>query len=48
MEEKGFDFEGFKKGTLEHLKGGKGLLGAEGALTPLVKELLEEALACAT
>jgi transposase-like protein len=45
MEEKGFDFEGFKKGAMERLKAGKGLLGAEGALTPLVKEFLEEALA---
>ena len=30
---------------MERLKAGKGLLGAEGALTPLVKEFLEEALA---
>jgi transposase-like protein len=45
MEKEQFDFEGFKKGALERLKAGKGLLGAEGALTPLVKEFLEEALA---
>jgi transposase-like protein len=44
MEEKGFDFEGFKKGALERLKAGKGLLGADGALTPLLKDFLEEAL----
>lgn len=44
MTEKEFDFEAFKNEAIERLKAGNGLLGSEGALTPLVKTFLEEAL----
>lgn len=44
MEEEKFDFEAFKADALARLKEGKGLLGAEGAFTPLIKSFLEEAL----
>ncbi|MEZ5033289.1 MAG: transposase [Saprospiraceae bacterium] len=44
MENKEFDFEAFKAEAMERLKAGKGLLGTEGAFTPLIKSFLEEAL----
>jgi len=44
MESVPFDFEAFKKEAMERLKAGKGLLGTEGAFTPLIKTFLEEAL----
>lgn len=45
MEDKQFDFEAFKKEAIQKLKDGKGLVGTEGAFTPLIKSFLEEALA---
>ena len=44
MENKEFDFEAFQARALEKLKAGEGLLGAEGAFTPLLKSFLEKAL----
>lgn len=44
MEEKKFDFEAFKAEAVEKLKAGQGLSGSDGALTPLIKLFLEEAL----
>jgi putative transposase len=39
-----FDYEEFKKSAIEKLYAGKGILGKEGAFTPLIKEFLEAAL----
>ena len=44
MKDKQFDFEAFKEQAKEALKAGKGLLGEEGAFTPLLKSFLEEVL----
>jgi len=44
MEEQKFDFEAFKERAKAQLKAGKGLLGSEGAFTPLLKNFLEEVL----
>lgn len=44
MKKEKFDFESFKKQAIDRLKAGKGLLGAEGAFTPLIKSFLEEAM----
>lgn len=44
MKETEFDFEAFKKDAIQRLKDGKGLSGAEGAFTPLIKNFLEEAM----
>lgn len=44
MEDKQFDFEAFKEQAKASLKAGKGLLGEEGAFTPLLKSFLEEVL----
>ena len=41
---KPFDFEQFKQQAREQLKGGASLLGADGVLTPLIKQFLEESL----
>ena len=43
MEEK-FNLEEFKKEVARKLREGKGLTGKEGALTPLLKEILESAM----
>lgn len=40
----GFNYEEFKKSAIEKLYAGKGILGKEGAFTPLIKEFLEAAL----
>lgn len=45
MSKKTFDYEGFKKSFASRFKESKSLLGKDGALTPLIKEFLEEALA---
>lgn len=45
MNKKPFDYEEFKKSFATRFKETKSLLGKEGALTPLIKEFLEEALA---
>ena len=39
-----FDFENFKKEAISKLRAGKGLSGKDGALAPLLKAFLEEAL----
>ena len=39
-----FDYEDFKKSAIKKLYEGKGILGKEGAFTPLIKEFLEIAL----
>lgn len=39
-----FDFEDFKNQAISDLKSGKGLVGKDGILTPLIKEFLEAAL----
>ena len=39
-----FDFERFKQHAHEQLKEGASLLGADGVLTPLIKQFLEESL----
>jgi putative transposase len=39
-----FDYEEFKKSFASRFKESKQLLGKDGALTPLIKEFLEEAL----
>lgn len=39
-----FDFEQFKQQAREQLKDGASLLGADGVLTPLIKQFLEESL----
>ena len=39
-----FDFERFKEQAQEQLKDGASLLGADGVLTPLIKQFLEESL----
>lgn len=39
-----FDFESFKKSTLDKLKAGEAPLGRDGAFTPLLKAFLEEVL----
>lgn len=44
METDKFDYEAFKKEAIQRLKDGKGLIGAEGAFTPLIKSFLEEAM----
>ena len=44
MQDNQFDFEAFKEQAKARLKAGKGLLGDEGALTPLLKTFLEEVL----
>lgn len=44
MKDKEFDFEAFKEQAMQRLKDGKGLVGSEGAFTPLIKSFLEEAL----
>lgn len=41
---KDFDFERFKQQAQEQLKEGASLLGADGVLTPLIKQFLEESL----
>jgi transposase-like protein len=45
MNKKTFDYEDFKKSFATRFKESKSLLGKDGALTPLIKEFLEEALA---
>ncbi len=40
----GFDFDQFQKETVEKLKEGEPLLGKDGLLTPLIKQVLESAL----
>lgn len=45
MTNKPFDYEEFKKSFASRFKESKSLLGKDGALTPLIKEFLEEALA---
>ncbi len=42
--ETSFDFEDFKNQAISDLKAGKGLVGKDGILTPLIKEFLEAAL----
>lgn len=44
MQDNQFDFEAFKEQAKARLKAGKGLLGEEGVLTPLLKNFLEEVL----
>ena len=44
MTKKPFDYEEFKKSFASRFKESKSLLGKDGALTPLIKEFLEEAL----
>ena len=44
MKDEKFDFEAFKADAIQRLKDGKGLVGAEGAFTPLIKSFLEEAM----
>lgn len=44
MKDTKFDYEAFKEQAIERLKAGKGLVGSEGAFTPLIKSFLEEAL----
>lgn len=44
MKEKEFNYEEFKAEAIQRLKDGKGLVGAEGAFTPLIKSFLEEAM----
>lgn len=44
MNKKSFDYEEFKKNFATRFKESKSLLGKDGALTPLIKEFLEEAL----
>jgi transposase-like protein len=44
MAKKSFDYEEFKKSFSTRFKESKSLLGKDGALTPLIKEFLEEAL----
>jgi len=39
-----FDFEQFKHQARQQLKDGASLLGADGVLTPLIKQFLEESL----
>ncbi|MFA0961865.1 hypothetical protein AB9P05_08650 [Roseivirga sp. BDSF3-8] len=39
-----FDYESFKQQAREKLLGGGDLLGSDGALTPLLKDFLEESL----
>ncbi len=46
MESNEFDFEAFKVEAMDRLEAGKGLLGSEGALTPFIQNLLEEAFEC--
>ena len=41
---KDFDFERFKQQAREQLQDGASLLGADGVLTPLIKQFLEESL----
>ena len=41
MEDK-FNLEEFKKEVARKLREGKGLTGKEGALSPLLKEIIEE------
>lgn len=45
MNKNPFDYEEFKKSFATRFKESKSLLGKDGALTPLIKEFLEEALA---
>ena len=42
--EKDFNLEDFKKEVAQKIRDGKGLTGKEGALTPLLKEILEAAM----
>ena len=44
MKDEKFDFEAFKADAIQRLKDGKGLVGTEGAFTPLIKSFLEEAM----
>ena len=44
METEKFDFEAFKEEAISKIRDGKGLVGAEGAFTPLIKSFLEEAM----
>lgn len=44
METEKFDFEAFKKEAIDKIKAGQGLVGAQGAFTPLIKNFLEEAM----
>ena len=44
MNKKDFDFEQFKQQAQEQLQDGASLLGADGVLTPLIKQFLEESL----
>jgi len=44
MKDNEFDFEAFKKEAIQKLKAGNGLVGTEGAFTPLIKSFLEEAM----
>jgi putative transposase len=44
QQEDGFDFKSFEKEALEKLRSGKGLIGPGGALTGLIKHLLETGL----
>ena len=44
MKESEFNFENLKKKVAEQLREGKSLTGKEGALTPLLKELIEAAM----
>lgn len=47
MEEKksGFDYEALKKKTVEQFRSGKSLFGKDGAFAPMLKDILEAALA---
>jgi len=44
MKAEEFDMEAFRVQALEKLKAGEGLLGENGAFTPLLKAFLEQAL----
>ena len=44
METEKFDFEAFKEEAISKIRAGKGLVGVEGAFTPLIKSFLEEAM----
>ena len=44
MENQEFDLEAFRKEAISKLQAGEGLLGQDGAFTPLLKAFLEEAL----
>ncbi|THH34550.1 IS256 family transposase, partial [Neolewinella litorea] len=44
MENHEFDVEAFRKEAIKKLQDGEGLLGENGAFTPLLKSFLEQAL----